>query len=51
MKEFWEYMSVHTDKGGKLMKKIKKCHTSADYLEVVNLILNSSSEWSDSPLR
>ena len=50
MKEFWVYMSVHTDKNGRLMKKIKKCHTSADYLELINQILHSSSEWSDSPL-
>ncbi|MCX7922030.1 MAG: tRNA-dihydrouridine synthase family protein [Clostridia bacterium] len=50
MKEFWVYMSVHTDKDGRLMKKIKKCHTTADYLEVVNQILHSSSVWSDSPL-
>lgn len=51
MKEFWEYMSVNIDRDGKLMKKIKKCHTAADYLNIVNPILNSSSEWSDSPLR
>jgi len=51
MKEFWVYMSVHTDKGGKLIKKIRKCHTSVDYLDTVNQIFNSSSMWSDSPLR
>ncbi len=51
MKEFWVYMSVHTDRDGKLMKKIRKCHTAADYLEAVNPILHSSSAWSDSPLR
>lgn len=51
MKEFWMYMSTHTDKDGKLMKKIKKCNTSADYLETVNQVLHSSSLWSDSPLR
>jgi len=51
MKEFWVYMSVHTDKDGRSMKKIKKCHTSADYLEAVNLLLHSSSVWSDTPIR
>ena len=49
MKAFWVYMSVHTDKDGKLMKKIKKCNTSADYLEAINQIFHSSSAWSDSP--
>lgn len=49
MKEFWTYMSVHTDKDGKLFKKIKKCHTTAAYLETVNQILHSpASTWSDS---
>lgn len=47
MKGFWVYMSVHMDKDGKLMKKINKCHTAADYLETVNQIFHSS-EWSDS---
>lgn len=51
MKEFWVYMSVHTDKDGRLMKKIKKCHTSADYLDTINRILHSASGWNDSPLR
>lgn len=51
MKEFWLYMSVHTDKDGKFIKKIRKCHTSADYLDRVNQLLNSSSMWGDSPLR
>jgi tRNA-dihydrouridine synthase len=51
MKEFWSYLSVHTDKDGKLMKKLKKCHTSDAYLEVINPILESSSMWSDSPFR
>lgn len=43
MKEFWVYMSVHTNKDSRLMKKIKKCHTTADYLEAVNRLLYSSS--------
>ncbi len=51
MKEFWVYMSYHTDKDGRLMKKIKKCNTSADYLSTVNPILHSSSVWSESPHR
>jgi len=51
MKEFWVYMSVHTDNSGKLMKKIKKCHTTAGYLEVVNQVFNSPTVWNDSPLR
>lgn len=50
MKEFWVYMSVHLDREGKLLKKIKKCHTAAAYLETVNPILNSSDIWSDLPL-
>lgn len=50
MKEFWVYMSVHTDTSGKLMKKIKKCHNSVDYFEAINQVLHSSSKWSDSPL-
>ncbi len=51
MKEFWSYISVHTDRDGKLMKKIKKCHTSANYLQAVNQILCSPDGWSDTPLR
>lgn len=46
MKEFWSYMLVHIDKDGKLMKKIKKCNTSVDYLDAVDQILHSSSVWS-----
>lgn len=42
MKEFWMYMSVHTDKDGRLMKKIKKCHNTDDYFKAINPILNSS---------
>jgi tRNA-dihydrouridine synthase len=45
MKEFWSYLSFHIDKDGKLMKKIKKCHTTADYLEVVTPVFNSSYPW------
>ncbi|PKM51417.1 MAG: dihydrouridine synthase [Firmicutes bacterium HGW-Firmicutes-7] len=51
MREFWFYMSVHTDKDGKFMKKIKKCQSAADYLDTINLILNPSCMWSNSPLR
>jgi len=50
MKEFWVYMSVHTDTDGKIMKKIKKCSTYAGYLEATNQILNSSSTWSENPI-
>ncbi len=45
MKEFWVYMSVHTDKEGKLIKKIKKCHKAADYLEAANKIFNLPEGW------
>lgn len=51
MKEFWRQLSTHTDKDGKLLKKIKKCHSTIDYLEAANRILSSSSMWSDSPIR
>ncbi|PYG90360.1 tRNA-dihydrouridine synthase [Ruminiclostridium sufflavum DSM 19573] len=51
MKEFWRQLSFHTDKEGKLLKKIKKCYSSADYLAAANQILCSSSMWSDSPVR
>ncbi|PKM95059.1 MAG: dihydrouridine synthase [Firmicutes bacterium HGW-Firmicutes-1] len=44
MNEFWTYMSVHTDKDGKLMKNLRKCHTSADYLDTISHV------WSDSPM-
>lgn len=49
MKEFWVYLSADADKDGKLMKKIKKCHTSADYLEVIRPVFQSFA-WCDSPL-
>ena len=51
MKGFWSYLSVHTDKDGRLMKRIKKCNTAAAYLDVVNPILHSPTAWSDSPFR
>lgn len=51
MKEFWRQLSAHTDKDGKLLKKIKKCHGTIDYLEAANQILTSSSMWSDSSVR
>lgn len=51
MKEFWTYVSVPLDKDGKLMKRIKKCHNSNEYLQIVNNVLSSSSPWSDSPLK
>jgi len=51
MKEFWSYISVHTDRDGKLMKKIKKCHSLIGYLEIVKQVLDSPDCWSDTPLR
>jgi len=50
MKEFWVYMSVHTDIDGRSLKRIKKCHTTAAYLEAINPLLHSLSMWSDSSL-
>lgn len=50
MKEFWKYMLVHIDREGKLFKKIKKCNTTADYLETVKQIFDNSYTWSDAPL-
>lgn len=49
MKEFWVYMSVHTDNSGKFMKKLKKCHTEACYLDVVNNLFYSCAAWNNSP--
>lgn len=51
MKEFWVYMSVHTDNDGKLMKKIKKCTTEAAYLKVINGLFDSPAVWKASPVR
>lgn len=45
MKEFWTYPLKHLDRDGKLMKKIKKCHTASAYLAVANEALYSSSGW------
>ncbi len=45
MKEFWTYLSVHMDKDGKFMKKIKKCHSLAAYQAAVEPVLNSSNSW------
>lgn len=47
MKEFWDYMQVHLDKDGRLVKKIKKCHRASEYLELVNQIFHSNAVWSD----
>lgn len=41
MKEFWTYLSMSIDPSGKFMKKIKKCHSAAAYLEVVNHVLDT----------
>lgn len=48
MKEFWTYLTVHVDPSGKYMKKIRKCNTSAAYLDIVNQMLDSSNTWSES---
>lgn len=48
MKEFWDFMHVHLDQDGKLMKKIKKCHHTSDYLELVNNIFHPDAIWKDS---
>lgn len=45
MKEFWSYLSVHTDKDGRFMKKLKKCHNLAAYLAAVEPVLNSPNGW------
>ena len=50
MKAFWVYMSIQNDTGDKFMKKIKKCHTSANYSEIINQLFYSLSLWSDFPL-
>lgn len=47
MKEFLDYMHIHMDKDGKFMKKIKKCHRSSEYLELINQIFQPDSVWSD----
>ncbi len=47
MKEFWSYISVHIDRDGKLMKKIKKCHSVSSYLEIVDKVLDNPSMWSE----
>lgn len=49
MNAFWVYLSVHMDPDGKLMKKIRKCHSAADYLNIINQFFNSPDLWSDSP--
>lgn len=48
MKEFWMYMSIHIDSSGKFLKKIKKCRTSADYLDITNKMFDSCNTWRDS---
>jgi len=45
MREFWTYTSVHLDPSGKLLKKIKKCKTTAAYLGIVDQMLNPSNTW------
>ncbi|MBC7960256.1 MAG: tRNA-dihydrouridine synthase, partial [Vallitaleaceae bacterium] len=43
MSEFWEYMSIHFDSDGKFIKRIKKCHTSLDYLNTVEQLFIGKS--------
>lgn len=45
MKEFWLYNSVHLDKDGKFMKKIRKCNSTLTYTNIVNQMLDSSAKW------
>lgn len=45
MKEFWLYASIHIDPSGKFFKKIKKCRTSAAYLDIINQMFDSSNTW------
>lgn len=45
MKDFWHYIYVHFDQGGKLMKKIKKCHRISDYLDIINQEFQSDAIW------
>jgi tRNA-dihydrouridine synthase len=47
MKEFWDFMHVHLDRDGKLMKKIKKCSRTSEYLEVINQIFDPDAVWKD----
>ncbi|HOQ37526.1 MAG TPA: tRNA-dihydrouridine synthase family protein [Acetivibrio sp.] len=44
MKEFWDYLHVHICTDKKLLKKIKKCHDSSQYIELVNQLFDSA-EW------
>jgi tRNA-dihydrouridine synthase len=39
MKEFWSYMGQNIDPNGKIIKKIKKCHRTSEYLELINQLL------------
>lgn len=41
MKEFWSYLSLHMDRDGKFMKKIKKCHNLTSYSQLINQTINS----------
>ncbi|NLP14738.1 MAG: tRNA-dihydrouridine synthase family protein [Clostridium sp.] len=44
MKEFWDYLHVHICTDKRLLKKIKKCHDSSQYTELVNQLFDSA-EW------
>lgn len=47
MKEFWMYTSIHLDPDGKQFKKIKKCNSSAAYLQLVSQMLSAPNTWAD----
>jgi len=47
MKEFWAYPSLHLSNGRKFLKKVKKCHRFATYLDIVDEFL-ADAEWTGS---
>jgi len=45
MKEFWDYMYLHLDQNGKIIKRVKKCRRIDDYIGLVNQMF--SCTWRD----
>ena len=45
MIEFWSYLGVNLDQSGKFMKKLKKCRSASQYLELVKEIFSPDSVW------
>lgn len=45
MKEFWMHTSLHLDPSGKLLKKIRKARTSAEYMIHASKLLDPSNTW------